>query len=112
MRASIAPQPEAVSPAGRNYLFHGILITGISNVIPERDSFNILPTPVGATGTGTAELRSSPRSEEWTVTTGHEPNPRHTFIHLTINRTEQDQDFIDSIQQFVEDWKAGLETHW
>ena len=46
-----------------NYLFHGILITGISNVIPERDSFNILPTPLDATGTGTAELRSPPRSE-------------------------------------------------
>ena len=46
-----------------NYLFHGILITGISNVIPERDSFNIRPTPLDATGTGAAELRNLPRSE-------------------------------------------------
>lgn len=57
-------------------------------------------------------LPGCPNALQWTVTTGHEPNSRHTFIHLTINRTEQDQDFIDSIQQFVEDWKAGLETHW
>jgi hypothetical protein len=49
---------------------------------------------------------------QWTVTTGHQPNPQHTVIHATINRTEQDQDFIDSIQKFVEDWKAGLEAHW
>jgi hypothetical protein len=49
---------------------------------------------------------------QWTVTTGHQPNPQHTFIHLTINRTEQDQDFIETIQQFMADWKAGLESHW
>lgn len=49
---------------------------------------------------------------QWTVTTGHPPNPQHTVIHLTINRTEQDQDFVDSIHQFVADWKAGLEAHW
>lgn len=30
----------------------------------------------------------------------------------TINRTEHDQDFVDSIRQFVNDWKAGLETNW
>ncbi len=49
---------------------------------------------------------------QWTITTGHPPNPQHTVIHATINRTEQDQDFVDSIQQFVDDWKAGLEAHW
>ena len=49
---------------------------------------------------------------QWTVTTGHPPNPQLTVIHLTINRTEQDQDFVDSIRQFVADWKAGLEAHW
>ncbi len=49
---------------------------------------------------------------QWTVTTGHDPNPLLTVIHVTINRTEQDQDFVDSIQQFATDWKIGLETHW
>ncbi|MCG6936427.1 MAG: hypothetical protein LJE73_11085 [Proteobacteria bacterium] len=49
---------------------------------------------------------------QWTVTTGLPPNPQHTVIHLTINRSEQDQDFVASIQQFVDDWKTGLETHW
>jgi hypothetical protein len=53
-----------------------------------------------------------PNALQWTVTTGHQPNPQHTVIHLSINRIEQDQDFVDSLQQFVDDWKAGLEAHW
>jgi hypothetical protein len=57
-------------------------------------------------------LPDCPNALQWTVTTGHQPNPQHTYIHATINRVEQDQDFVDSIQKFVEDWKAGLETHW
>jgi hypothetical protein len=57
-------------------------------------------------------LPGCPNALQWTVTTGHQPNPLHTVIHATINRTEQDQDFIDSIRQFVDDWKAGLESHW
>jgi hypothetical protein len=57
-------------------------------------------------------LPDCPNALQWTVTTGHQPEPLHTVIHATINRTEQDQDFIDSIRQFVDDWKAGLETHW
>lgn len=57
-------------------------------------------------------LPDCPNALQWTVTTGHQPNPRHTVIHLTINRTEQDRDFIDSIKKFVADWKVGLEAHW
>lgn len=57
-------------------------------------------------------LPDCPNALQWTVTTGHQPNPRHTVIHATINRTEQDQDFVDSIKKFVDDWKAGLEAQW
>ncbi|HCX34468.1 MAG TPA: hypothetical protein DHV08_13605 [Rhodocyclaceae bacterium] len=57
-------------------------------------------------------LPHCPNALQWTVTTGHQPEPRHTVIHATINRTEQDRDFIDSIRQFVDDWKTGLERHW
>jgi len=49
---------------------------------------------------------------QWTVTTGLPPHPRHTIVHATINRAEHEQDFIDSIRQFVDDWKAGLEVRW
>jgi hypothetical protein len=57
-------------------------------------------------------LPHCPNALQWTVTTGQPPNPRHTVIHLTINRTEHNQDFVDSIKKFVNDWKAGLEAHW
>jgi hypothetical protein len=57
-------------------------------------------------------LPGCPMAMQWTVTTGHQPDPRLTVIHCSINRTEQDPDFIDSIRQFMADWKAGLETHW
>ena len=57
-------------------------------------------------------LPGCPNAFQWTVTTGQEPEPRHTVIHATINRTEHDQDFIASIRQFVADWKTGLEAHW
>ena len=57
-------------------------------------------------------LPDCPNALQWTVTTGHPPNPAHAAIHLTINRTEHDQDFVDSIRQFVNDWKAGLEANW
>ena len=57
-------------------------------------------------------LPGCPNAFQWTVTTGHKPDPRQTVIHLTINRTEHDQDFINPIHKFVADWKAGLEAHW
>ena len=57
-------------------------------------------------------LSSCPMALQWTVTTGHQPDPLKTVIHCSINRTEQDPDFIDSIKQFVADWKAGLEANW
>ncbi len=57
-------------------------------------------------------LPGCPNAFQWTVTTGQQPNPQHTVIHVTINRSAHDQDFIDSIQQFVAEWKNGLETHW
>ena len=57
-------------------------------------------------------LPGCPNAFQWTVTTGQPPDPQQTVIHVTINRSEHDPDFIDSIEQFVMDWKTGLESHW
>ena len=57
-------------------------------------------------------LPDCPYVLQWTVTTGHDPIPQHTYIHLTTNRTEHDKELIDSINTFMADWKAGLEAHW
>lgn len=40
----------------------------------------------------------------WTITAGQD----NVTIHCTINRAEHDPDFIESIEEFVEDWRNGL----
>lgn len=57
-------------------------------------------------------LPGCPDAMQWTVTTGHDPNPLHTVIHLTTNRAEHEAEFADTIRRFMLDWKAGLELHW
>lgn len=49
---------------------------------------------------------------QWTVTTELPPDPQQTVIHLTINRIDHDPDFVETLQQFVEHWKIGLDTNW
>jgi hypothetical protein len=46
----------------------------------------------------------------WTLTAQEDsaPSGAGVLIHATINRTEHDPDFIESIEAFVEDWRAGL----
>lgn len=57
-------------------------------------------------------LPGCPNVLQWTVTTGQPPDPDRVVIHLTINRTEHDPDFVESNRQFVEDWRAGMEAGW
>ena len=45
---------------------------------------------------------------QWTIT----PSPENTAqvqVHCTINRTSQEPDFIESLENFVNDWRDGLE---
>ncbi|WP_295881035.1 hypothetical protein [uncultured Thiohalocapsa sp.] len=53
-------------------------------------------------------LPRCPNALAWTVTAGTD-TPAPMVVHCTINRTEHDPDFIESIELFVEDWRAGLE---
>lgn len=56
-------------------------------------------------------LPNCPNALAWTITTGFDPEPEKVVIHGTINRTEHDADFIESIQSFIDSWKTGLEKH-
>lgn len=56
-------------------------------------------------------LPNCPNALAWTITTGFEPEPKKVVIHATINRTEHETDFIESIQSFIYSWKAGLEKY-
>lgn len=54
-------------------------------------------------------LLECPNALTWTVTTGYEPAPEGVTIHLTINRTEKDQDFIEEIEEFLDDHSSLLQ---
>ena len=55
-------------------------------------------------------LPNCPNALAWTITTGFDPEPEKVVIHCTINRTEHEADFIDSIESFIHSWKLGLES--
>jgi hypothetical protein len=54
-------------------------------------------------------LPGCPNTLQWTITTAVD-EPGMVRVHCTIEQTRHDSDFIESLQQFVEDWKHGLES--
>lgn len=52
-------------------------------------------------------LPGCPNAVAWTVTA--DKNTGEIVVHLTINKKQHDPDFIESIEEFVEGWKVGLE---
>jgi len=51
-------------------------------------------------------LVNCPHAFAWTITY-HAPRNK-VVIHCTTDKTEHEQDFIDSINQFTKDWANGL----
>jgi len=52
-----------------------------------------------------------PNGLSLTITTGYPPDPRKVFVHCTINRLEHDPNFIETLEDFVKNWVAGLERY-
>ena len=48
-------------------------------------------------------LLECPNALAWTITTGYEPAPDSIIVHLTINRTEKGHDFLEEIEDFLND---------
>ena len=57
-------------------------------------------------------LLECPNALTWTITTGYEPAPEGMTIHLTINRTEKDQNFIEEIEEFLDDHSSLLQKFY
>lgn len=53
-----------------------------------------------------------PNGLSLTITTGYPPAPQKVFVHCTINRLEHDPNFIETLENFVESWVAGLEKNF
>jgi hypothetical protein len=54
-------------------------------------------------------MPTCPNCFAWTITSGLPPSPDKVMIHSTFNRQEHEQWFIESMEEFVQQWKAGLE---
>jgi hypothetical protein len=53
-------------------------------------------------------LIECPNALCWTITTGYPPYPESIIIHLTINRQEKNQEFIEEISEFLDDMCVNL----
>jgi hypothetical protein len=53
-----------------------------------------------------------PNALSWTITTGCPPDREKVIIHLTINRQQKDQEFVDEINEFIDSWVEGIENHF
>ncbi len=53
-------------------------------------------------------LVDCPNALTWTITTGYPPERDKVVFHLTINRTQKGQKFIDEINDFIADWERGI----
>ena len=54
-------------------------------------------------------LQECPNALAWTITTGLKPDVDALVIHLTINRQEQSAEFIEEIQEFLDDQSSCLQ---
>ena len=54
-------------------------------------------------------LLNCPHALAWTITYNELEN--NITVHCTIDKKEQDHDFVQSIHQFVSDWGIGLEHY-
>ena len=55
-------------------------------------------------------LLECPNALCWTITTGFPPEPESLVIHLTINRPHTSQDFIEEIEEFLDDHCVHLKA--
>jgi len=57
-------------------------------------------------------LVECPNGLAWTVTTGFLPDRDSIIIHLTINRRQQEESFLEEINEFLDDHSECLKNHF
>ena len=57
-------------------------------------------------------LLECPNALTFTITTGYQPKPNQIVLHLTVNRLELKPIFIEEIEEFIDDWKSGIEKYF
>ena len=57
-------------------------------------------------------LLDCPNALSWTITTGFPPEKTKIILHCTINRTQKPQEFIEEIDEFLNEWEAGIKANF
>jgi len=90
------------------------LCTSISDVTDHKDNGADIYCIWGAFNISREEIQygvrfsllNCPHALTWSIT--FNKTSQNIIIHCTIDKTEQDPDFIESIHAFVEDWSNGI----
>ena len=53
-------------------------------------------------------LPGCPNALAWTITV----SDNRLTVHCTIDRQQHEADFIESLEQFMDDWQNGLQKHF
>lgn len=53
-------------------------------------------------------LLDCPNALSWTITTGFPPERNKIVLHSTINRTQKPEEFVEEIEEFMDEWEEGL----
>lgn len=57
-------------------------------------------------------LLDCPNALAWTITTGYPPERTKIVLHATINRTQKPDEFIEEVEEFLEEWESGLNNQF
>lgn len=55
-------------------------------------------------------LLDCPNALTWTITDGFLPEENRIILHCTINRTQKPMEFIEEIEEFMDEWEQGLKN--
>ena len=55
-------------------------------------------------------LLDCPNALTWTITCGYPPKQNQLILHCTINRTQKPAEFIEEINEFLDEWQEGLQS--
>jgi len=55
-------------------------------------------------------LLDCPNALTWTITLGYPPEQNQLILHCTINRKQKPAEFIEEINEFLDEWQQGLES--
>lgn len=55
-------------------------------------------------------LLDCPNGLTWTITCGYPPKQNQLILHCTINRTQKPAEFIEEINEFLDEWQEGLQS--